>query len=232
MEVIYEQLKEYSADVIATLSNCCRRALDKAGLTPNQIDSVLIIGGSSRLRFVPDIVKEIFGKDPVTDTDPDLAVAKGNAIIAAAYFAKTDKPLLVEGTKYLASHIKDRQIAARDLCIAAITEKSKDSKQEYNVAIVPSGSKLPFENVQHFTPIESSTSAVNVKIIDGKPGSKSEDYTPLQQFEVSVQPTEESNNCDRIEVKTTMDTEALVNIEVRDKILNKPIPINTIKWIA
>jgi molecular chaperone DnaK len=207
------------------LRNCCQRAIEKAGLTPDQIDSVLIVGGSSRLRFVPEIVKEIFGKDPVTDTDPDLAVAKGDAIIAAAHFAKPNQEILVEGRKYIASAINDRQIAARDLCIAAITKEDKGDMQEYNVAIIPSGSKLPFDDRQYFTPIESFTTSVNVKLIDGKPGELSKNYTPLQQAEVSVQPTDKSNNNDRIEVKTTMDTEALVKIEVRDKILNKPIPI-------
>jgi len=224
-ELTYEQLTELCAPIIENLLQCCKRALEKACLTPEQIDIVLIVGGSSRLRFVPKIVKEIFGKDPVTDTDPDLAVAKGNAIIAAAYFAKPNQEILVEGRKYIASAIRDRQIAARDLCIAAITKEDKGDRREYNVAIIPSGSKLPFDDSQYFTPIESYTTSVNVKLIDGKPGELSDNYTPLQQAEVSVQPTDKSNNTDRIEVKTTMDTEALVHIEVRDKILNKPIPI-------
>ena len=231
MEVTYELLKECSADVIATLRNCCQRVLEKADLTAEKIDNVLIVGGSIRLRFVQDIVKDIFGKDPVTDTDPDLAVAKGNAIIAAAHFAKPNQEILVEGRKYIASAINDRQIAARDLCIAAITKEDKGDRREYNVAIIPSGSKLPFEDRQYFTPIDSYTSFVNVKLIDGKPGALSDNYTPLHQAEVSVQPTDTSNNNDRIEVKTTMDTEALVKIEVCDKILNKPIPIK-FKFLA
>jgi len=225
VDITYEQLKECSADVIATLRNCCQRAIEKSGLTPAQIDSVLTVGGSSRLRFVQDIVKDIFGKDPVTDTDPDLAVAKGNAIIAAAHFAKPNQKILVEGRKYITSAIKDRQIAARDLCIAAITKKEQGDMHEYNVAIIPSGSKLPFSDRQYFTPIDSYTSSVCVKLIDGKPEELSENYTPLQQAEIKVQPTDKENNDDRIEVKTIMDTEALVKIEVRDTILNEPVPI-------
>jgi len=225
MEVTYEQLKDYSADVIVTLRNCCQRALDKAGLTPDQIDKVLLVGGSSRLRFVPEIVKDIFGKDPVADTDPDLAVAKGNAIIAAAYFAKSNQEILVEGTGYLPSHIKGHQIAARDLCVAAITSKSSGNNEAYNVPIIPSGAKLPFETIKCFTPIDAQTSNVDVKLIDGPPGALSSEFTPLQEAEVAVQPAGEADNHDRIEFKINMDTEALVNIEVRDKILNKPIPI-------
>jgi molecular chaperone DnaK len=225
MQITYEQLKEYSSPVIQTLKDCCKRAIEKSGLKPEQIESVLTVGGSSRLRFVPEIVKEIFGKDPVTDTDPDMAVAKGNAIIAAAHFAAPDEQIIVEGTRYLASVIKDHKIAARDLCLAVVTKEDQGDHTEYNSAIIPAGSKLPFEDTQYFTPTNSGTNAVNVKVIDGKPGDKSDRYVPLQQAQVSVQPTDDENNINRIEVKTRMDEEALVSIEVRDKILNRPVPI-------
>ena len=225
MEVTYEQLKEYSADVIQILRSCCQRALDKAGFTPAEIDKVLIVGGSSRLRFVPEIVKDIFGKYPVTDTDPDLAVAKGNAIIAVAHFSDPDQQINVEGTRYLASDIEPHQIAARDLCVAAITKREQDDMKEYNVPIIAAGSRLPFGATETFTPIDSHTTAVTVKLIDGKPGELSSNYSPLEEAEVEVKPTDESNNKERIQFKIGMDTEALVSIEVCDKLLKKPIPI-------
>jgi len=225
MEVTYEQLKEYCADIIVTLCNCCQRALEKANLTPDQIDNVLIVGGSSRLRFVPEIVKEIFGKDPVTDTDPDLAVAKGNAVIAAAHFAKSNQKILYEGRIYLASAINDRQIAARDLCVAAINMEEHGDKNEYNFAIIPAGAKLPYKTTEHFTPIDSHATSVRAKLIDGEPGKLSANYTPLEEVEVQVQPIDEADNDNRIEFKVNMNSEGLVDIKVRDKLLNKPVPI-------
>lgn len=225
MELTYDQLKEYSAPVIEILSKCCIRALEKANLQPSQIDKVVLVGGSTRLRFVSEIIKDIFGQDPVTDTDPDLAVGKGAAIIAAAYFGRADQQIVVEGRKYLAGTIKTQQIAARDLCVAAIIKKDKGDVNEYNVPIIAAGSRLPYESTECFTPIDASTNKVNVKFYDGHAGELSKSCTPLQDVEVQVQPTAESNNKDRIEFKILMDTEGLVHINIRDKLLNKPVPI-------
>ena len=225
MDLTYEQLKQYSTDIIQTLGNCCQRALDKAALQASGIDKVLTVGGSSRLGFVPEIIKSVFGKEPVTDTDPDLAVAKGNAIIAVAHFGNSNQEIVVDGKIYLASSIKTRQIAARDLCVAAITKQEQSDANEYNVPIIPAGAKLPFEAKQNFTPIDSHTSRINVKLIDGEPGQLSSDFTPLEEAEIDVQPTDESDNDDRIEFLTSMDTQGLVNIKVRDILLDKPVPI-------
>ena len=225
MEITYDQLKEWSESTIEILKDCCKRVLTKAGINHSNIDKVVLVGGSSRLRFVPEIVKDIFKQDPVTDTDPDLSVAKGNAILAASYFAETESELLIEGKKYLTSKIKPSQIAGRDLCLAVITQRHNNDTREYNVPIIPSGAKLPYAAMEYFSPIEASTSCVNVKLIDGTPNELSSNYKPLQEAEVEVQPTTEDKNDDRLEFKISMDTEGLVDINVRDKILNKPVPI-------
>ena len=70
MELTYDQLKELCAPIIDDLSQCCKGALEKAGLPPSAIDAVLQVGGSTRLRFIPEVIRKIFGKDPMTDADP------------------------------------------------------------------------------------------------------------------------------------------------------------------
>jgi molecular chaperone DnaK (HSP70) len=199
--------------------------LEKAGLNPSDLAKIVLIGGSSRLRFVPEIVKEVFGQEPVTDTDPDMAVAKGNAILAAAYFAESGSELLIEGKRYLSSSIKPSQIAGRDLCVAAITWKDSVDNKEYNVPIIPSKAKLPYEAIECFTPIDASTSCVRVKLIDGPPNELSSNFVPLQEAEVAIKPASEHENEERIEFKIIMDAEGMVDIKVRDKLLNKPVPI-------
>ena len=226
MELTYEQLKELCAPIIENLRQCCKRALEKAKLQPSEIDTVVLVGGSTRLRFIPDIVREIFGKDAVTDVDPDFAVAKGAAIVAASYFGKPNREIIVEGKRYLASTVKPQtMIAPRDLCVAVITKKDKGDENEYNEPIIPAGSKLPYKATECFTPINASTNAVHVKLYDGHAGELSKNCTPIQEAEVEVQPTDEKNNGFRIEFKISMDAEGLVHIEVRDKLLNRPVPI-------
>jgi len=225
-ELTYDQLRELCEDIIETLRQCCKRALAKAKLEPSQIDTIVLVGGSTRLRFIPELVHEIFGKDPVTDADPDLTVAKGAAIVAAACFGKPGQTIVVEGRKYLASAVRPQTtIAPRDLCVAAVTQKDQGNREECNVAIIPAGSKLPYEAKECFTPVESRTQAVRVKLYDGHAGELSKNCTPLQEVEVEVQPTDEANNEDRIEFTIHMDDEGLVRIEVRDRLRNRPVPI-------
>jgi molecular chaperone DnaK (HSP70) len=226
MELTYDQLKELCAPIIENLRRCCKRALEKAKLQPCEIDTVVLVGGSTRLRFIPDIVREIFGKDAVTDVDPDFAVAKGAAIVAASYFGKPNREIIVEGKRYLASAVKPQtMIAPRDLCVAVITKEDHGDREEYNVPIIPAGSKLSYTATEFFTPIDAKTNRVHVKLYDGHAGELSKNCTPIQEAEVEVQPTDEESNRDRIEFKISMDAEGLVHIEVRDKLLNRPVPI-------
>ncbi|MFO0613066.1 MAG: Fe-S protein assembly chaperone HscA [Polyangiaceae bacterium] len=60
----------------------CRRALRDAGVKPNELDGVILVGGSTRVPFVKRYVAELFGKTPLDDIDPEKVVALGAAIQA------------------------------------------------------------------------------------------------------------------------------------------------------
>ena len=62
---------------------CAQEALANAGLTAQQLDSILLVGGSSRIPRVQQLIKETFGKEPAHEVNPDEAVARGAAIQAA-----------------------------------------------------------------------------------------------------------------------------------------------------
>ena len=137
-----------------------------------------------------------------------------------------NQQVVVEGKRYLASAVRPRTtIALRDLCVAAVTQQDPQGQEEYNVTLIPAGSKLPYEAKECFTPIQASTRAVRVKLYDGHAGELSKNYLPLQEAEVEVQPTDPANNDNRIEFTIHMDSEGLVHIEVRDKLRNWPVPI-------
>ncbi len=61
---------------------CCRAALKDAGVTPDQVDEVVLVGGSTRIPLVRALVEEMFGRTPHTELDPDRVVALGAAIQA------------------------------------------------------------------------------------------------------------------------------------------------------
>ncbi|HZU84921.1 MAG TPA: Fe-S protein assembly chaperone HscA [Polyangiaceae bacterium] len=76
----------------------CRRALKDAGLTPGQIDGIILVGGATRVPAVRRYVAELFGKEPLADIDPDQVVALGAAVQAdlLAGEGRSDDVLLLD----------------------------------------------------------------------------------------------------------------------------------------
>ncbi len=70
----------------------CRRALKDAGLTAGALDGVILVGGSTRVPAVRRYVREIFGREPLADIDPDQVVALGAAIQADLLAGSGDRP--------------------------------------------------------------------------------------------------------------------------------------------
>src|SRR5690606_19138265 len=70
-------------------------ALEQAGLTWQQLDKVLMVGGSSRIPLVAEKLTETVGRPPVLSHEPDLAVAMGAALFAKLMATKQDGPLRI-----------------------------------------------------------------------------------------------------------------------------------------
>lgn len=91
----FEQLVE---DLIESTKVPCMRALEDAGLTPGDIDEVILVGGSTRTPAVQELVKRIFGKDPHKGVNPDEVVAIGAAIQGGVLAGDVHDVLLLDVT--------------------------------------------------------------------------------------------------------------------------------------
>ena len=91
----FEQLSD---DLIQATIAPCRTALDKAGLQPSQIDEVLLVGGSTRIPAIQEIVKKFFGKEPNKSVNPDEVVAVGAAIQGGVLSGDVKDVLLLDVT--------------------------------------------------------------------------------------------------------------------------------------
>src|SRR5216684_1488541 len=81
-EVTREQFEQLAAPVIDRTVAPCKQALKDAGLKPEQIDEVVLVGGSTRIPKVRQLVEELFQRKPHTDLNPDEVVALGAAVQA------------------------------------------------------------------------------------------------------------------------------------------------------
>ncbi len=99
-EAIYRLTREEFDAMIRPLldrtGRACRRAMRDADIPAEEIDGVILVGGSTRVPRVRSYVSDIFGKEPLTDIDPDLVVAYGAALQAEMLSRESDDVLLLD----------------------------------------------------------------------------------------------------------------------------------------
>ncbi len=92
------KLEQIVADLVERCRGPVLQALKDAGLTPAQIDEVVLVGGSTRMPRVQDLVKELFGKEPHKGVNPDEVVAIGAAIQGAVLSGDVKDVVLLDVT--------------------------------------------------------------------------------------------------------------------------------------
>jgi molecular chaperone DnaK len=92
------KLEQHMDPLIAKTSEPCKKAIKDAGLKPSDIDEVILVGGSTRIPKVQELVKKLFGKEPHKGVNPDEVVASGAAIQGAVLSGDMKDVLLLDVT--------------------------------------------------------------------------------------------------------------------------------------
>ena len=92
------KFEELVSDLVNRIIDPCKKALSDAGLKPDEIDEVILVGGSSRMPKIQDKVKEIFGKESNKSVNPDEVVALGASIQGGVLAGDVDDVLLLDVT--------------------------------------------------------------------------------------------------------------------------------------
>ena len=215
------KIREHTKELDKRFIDCCKKVLEELVARNKKPDRIISVGGSCRLFHVSEMIQGIFGIEPSHDTDPDLVVAKGAAIWAEKCFGNEDKPIYLNGNKYLPGDIKAQTVTAHAICIAACNSTDRMDPEEYNVEIIPANSALPKVFEERFAPVNPSQRSVDVKIVQGKPGEKSKDSTLLRKIVVPIHPSDKDK--DRILVKGKYNEDALLEITVIDELRGEPV---------
>jgi len=171
----------------------CRAALTDAGMTPSNVDTVLLVGGSTRIPKVREMVAEFFGKEPRKDINPDEVVAMGAAIQAG----------VAKG-------------AIREVLLLDVTPLSLGIEVADDVfsVLIPRNSNIPTSAVKKFTTVVDNQKNVFVHVLQGERKRASQNRS-LAHFRLTgITPA--PKDIPEIEVKFSIDANGIMNVGATD----------------
>ena len=189
-------------DLCRDLLNRCKtpveNALKDAGITKNDINEVVLVGGSTRIPAVQQLVKEYTGKEPNQSVNPDEVVAVGAAVQAGV----------------LAGEVKD--IVLLDVTPLTLGIETLGGVMTH---LVPRNTTIPVSKSQVFSTAENNQTAVDIHVLQGeRPMAK--DNKSLGMFRLDGIPPA-MRGLPQIEVTFDIDANGIVNVSAKDKATNK-----------
>ncbi len=185
-------------ELIARTIEPCKAALNDAGLKPNEIQEVILVGGMTRMPKVIDTVKNFFGREPHRGVNPDEVVAIGAAIQGGV----------------LAGDVKD-------VLLLDVTPLSLGIETLGGVftRLIDRNTTIPTKKSQVFSTAEDSQTAVTIRVFQGE-REMAADNKVLGQFDlVGIPPA--PRGMPQIEVAFDIDANGIVNVSAKDKATGK-----------
>jgi len=188
------KLEALVEDLIARTLPPCKTALKDAGLTANEIDEVVMVGGMTRMPKVLAEVKNFFGKEPNKSVNPDEVVAMGAAIQAGVLQGDVKDVLLLDVTP---------------LSLGIETLGGVSTK------LIEKNTTIPTKKSQVFSTADDNQPAVSIRVLQGEREMAS-DNKMLGNFElVGIAPA--ARGIPQIEVTFDIDANGIVSVSAKDK---------------
>jgi molecular chaperone DnaK len=191
----FEQLIE---DLAQRTVEPCRKALQDAGMAASQIDEVVLVGGSTRIPYIQQIVKNFFNKEPHKGVNPDEVVAMGAAIQGAVLTGEVRDVLLLD---------------VIPLSLGIETLGGVMTK------LIDANTTIPTKKSEIFSTAADSQTSVEIHVLQGE-RAMAQDNRTLGRFILDGIPPA-PRGIPQIEVAFDVDANGILNVHAKDKATNK-----------
>jgi len=187
------KLEQLVEDLLERTLEPCRRALSDAGLEPRQIDEVVLVGGSTRIPRVQQMVRELFGREPHKGVNPDEVVAVGAAVQAGVLGGDVKDILLLDVTP---------------LTLGIETLGGVFTR------LIPRNTTIPTRKSEIFSTAADGQTSVEVHVLQGEREMAAHNKT-LGKFHLTGLPPA-PRGVPQIEVAFDIDANGIVNVSAKD----------------
>ncbi|KRT35681.1 molecular chaperone DnaK [Acetomicrobium hydrogeniformans] len=193
LEITRAKFEEMTADLLERVVGPVQKALSDAGLTPDQVDKILLVGGSTRMPMVQRKIKELLGKEPTKGINPDECVAIGAAIQGAILAGEHKDIVLVDVTP---------------LSLGVETLGGVFTK------IIERNTAIPVSKSQIFTTAVDNQTQVEIHVLQGERPMAADNVSLGRFFLDGIPPA--PRGVPQIEVTFNIDVNGILNVTAKD----------------